>query len=248
MDQILFWRVFRVPGAENFHLGTPPSQSPSHPQDPPPSQDPQTVAHNSDFTIGGGNLDSEEETRTMSNLRQLYDIDTSADPGNPPVVLKGPIASFRDIRNEVLNGHDQRPRRGSITFLTIGFGIAQLTLFGILVRALPMIDDITFIWICPEYEVFTWWLGLTAVISGFIRTIAASDRWNSYEVLHLSPLPPPSFRLLGCKNCSVATPSHWKPPTRTPSQRKWDFCTELSEDARDLARYLNLKQLIGPLI
>ncbi|KAI5847654.1 hypothetical protein DFP73DRAFT_348265 [Morchella snyderi] len=98
-----------------------------------------------------------------------------------------------------------------ISLVITASNIAQILLFGTLVRVLPQIENILFIWGCPETTaiIFNSWLSVTAVLSAIIRTIAVSSFTKHDEILHISPIPdhptentdtrPPS----PCQICSV---------------------------------------------
>jgi hypothetical protein len=108
----------------------------------------------------------------------------------------------------VIKGHAARPRRIKIAVMIFFFCLLQITLFGILVRGLPMIDDIQFIWACPlqSSSYFTWWLGGTAVGAGLIRTSYSSSISVGSEAFQLSPLLNDQNEILdpkGCERCSI---------------------------------------------
>lgn len=87
--------------------------------------------------------------------------------------------------------------------------VIQILLFGTLVRALPQIESIRFIWGCPETTtiIFNSWLSVTAVLSAIIRTIAVSSFTKHDEVLHISPIEIQVADTTGtrtaCQKCSV---------------------------------------------
>jgi hypothetical protein len=87
--------------------------------------------------------------------------------------------------------------------------VIQILLFGTLVRALPQIESIRFIWGCPETTtiIFNSWLSVTAILSAIIRTIAVSSFTKHDEVLYISPIPDqpadPTDSRTACQKCSV---------------------------------------------
>lgn len=94
-----------------------------------------------------------------------------------------------------------------IIFTIACYSSLQVILFGTLVRALPKIEDILFIWACPGWSavIFNAWLGVTAVLAAILRTINVSSFLNKDdEVLHITPLP--RTRLSEhCQECSATT-------------------------------------------
>lgn len=94
------------------------------------------------------------------------------------------------------------------------FCLLQITFFGILVRGLPMIDDIEFIWACPlqSSSYFTWWVGGTAVGAGLIRTSYSSSAVVDSEIFKLSPVHNNQNEMLDPKGCEICSIDEKDPP------------------------------------
>lgn len=184
---------------------------------------------NGGLCVGGKDSDSDKHSSTSATnplaptalpaLCRLYDT--------PPRLM--------ELRGRVLK--HRRPERLVVTLLTIGFTIVQLILFGVIVLALPVIDDIQFIWICEGSSIFIWWVGGAAMISGIFRTFIVSSFVAKDEVFHLSMLPC-DIPLVRCEGCSVAVEL---PPARTPGVRLRNIFTCTFSAISALPRYYRIK-------
>lgn len=100
----------------------------------------------------------------------------------------------------------KRPTRIRMSVLIFGFFLTQISLLYILVLYIPTLIEINIIWLCPgvgNYFV-VWWIAITGISAGIVRTCAESSGFSHVEILHLRPLSP-SFVFEPCENCVSAT-------------------------------------------
>jgi hypothetical protein len=118
-----------------------------------------------------------------------------------------------------MDGHNRRPRKITITVLSIVYTIVQAILFGVLIRVLPLINGFYVIWLCNPYggaTLLVWWLGIGAATATVVRSFLATRFFTGNEIFHLSSLPD-KFRLRKCERCAVAKR---KPPIQTAADHR----------------------------
>lgn len=117
----------------------------------------------------------------------------------------------------------ERPTRIKMGLMTFGFFVIQAALLYLLVLYNPTLIEINIIWLCRgvgNYFV-VWWIGITVIAAGVVRTYAESSRFSGVEILHLRPLSP-SFVFERCENCLPANMNiAIQHLTRPTGIRKW---------------------------
>lgn len=138
-------------------------------------------------------------------------------PSNGSRRLQTPTDNpLRDIMLKAENEH-KRPTRIKMSVKKIGFFLTQVMLLYTLLALITRMVDIEIFWVCNgwSFNLLLWWIGVSALLTGIIRTVAESSRFSKVQILHLRPLSR-SFVFEPCQNCLS---SHV--PSKQSTSRQW---------------------------
>ena len=90
----------------------------------------------------------------------------------------------------------KRPRRIWVLALRFFFGFVQAMLIWCLLIAVPDIDSFYLIWLCPNWGnvVFSYWLGATFTVLGWLRARFEKDSFGGDEVIYITARNTGSYR------------------------------------------------------
>ena len=92
------------------------------------------------------------------------------------------------IKNTALLSKQPRPRRIWVQGVRFLLGSVQVILIWCLLNVVPTIDSFYLIWLCPDwgYVVFSFWLGATFAIWGWLRARFERDSFGGDEVIYIT--------------------------------------------------------------
>lgn len=186
------------------------------------------------YGVGGTpGVNGDQLSGEIDELARLYDETgaVKAAEDEAPIARVWGNKELRRLASEI---HGNK-RSIYISLVITTSNVIQILLFGTLVRALPKIEEIRFIWGCPETTtiIFNSWLSVTAVLSAIIRTIAVSSLAKHDEVLHISPelgRPIVPTDKPPCDQCSVINLNYSK-------EGPWGVFTRASDRVNEFGRF-----------